>query len=167
MPFTHQSCNLFPTQVGNQLISFDMTICVNLPYIIWLLLLLLWPSRSPRGRKFPIRLNLVLQDASSFTKVGNRLSTTFQTHSSLQQGALSSPILFNYHLYDLIDELNQQSYKGAKLNDTTMNDLLFADDIMLVTSSPQHLQYPLNICSNWADEWKLHFCPSKSKTLTN
>ena len=38
---------------------------------------------------------------------------------------------------------------------------------MLMTKNKQHLQQLLNICTNWANRWKLKFSPNKSKTLTN
>lgn len=39
----------------------------------------------------------------------NSLSIVFQSHICLQQVALPSPMLFNYYIKDLIDDLNQQT----------------------------------------------------------
>ena len=91
-------------------------------------------------------LNMEYKDTRSCTKVGNCLSTTLKAHHGLQQGALSSPILFNYYINDLIGELNKQKNTGATINTLTMNNLLFADDMMLVKNTPRELQQLLNTC---------------------
>ena len=105
-------------------------------------------------------------NTKSCTRVGNKLSSIYQTHNGLQQGALSSPILFNLYINDLITELNQVQ-AGIHINNLAINNLLFADDIMLIASNKQQLQQLLDICSKWANKWKLKFSASKSKTLTN
>ena len=80
-------------------------------------------------------LNMMYLDKRSCTKVGNRLSSTLKTHRGLQQEALSSLILFNYYINDLIDELNLQQNIGARMNNINVNHLLLTDDIMLVAIS--------------------------------
>ena len=45
-------------------------------------------------------------ETHSIVRVGNRYSTTIKTGRGLHQGAVSSPILFNYYINDLIKQLN-------------------------------------------------------------
>ena len=102
----------------------------------------------------------------SCTRVKATISTTFQTHNGLQQGALSSPILFNYYINGLIDLLNKAT-AGINIGRIKINNLLFADDIMIMTKTKRDLQQLLHLCSAWANKWKLRFSLNKSKTLTN
>ena len=66
---------------------------------------------------------------------------------------------------DLIELMNNAQL-GMNIGRMKMNNLLFADDMMLVTKNKKHLQQLLNIGSDSANEWKLKVSPSKSKTLT-
>ena len=111
-------------------------------------------------------LEAMYNNALLCTRVRSKLSPVFQTFNWLQQGALSSSILFNYYINDLIDLLNN-TRMGINIGRLAMNDLLFADDMMLMTKNKEHLHQLLSICTNWANEWKLKFSPNKSKTLTN
>ena len=102
----------------------------------------------------------------SCTRVKSTPSPTFRTHNGLQQGALSSPILFNFYINDLIGLLNTANV-GINIGRLKINNLLFADDIMIMTKTKRNLQQLLHICKAWANKWKLNFNPNKSKTLTN
>ena len=55
---------------------------------------------------------------------------------------------------------------GANIRNLNMTNLLFADDIVLTAKRKDTLQTLLDICSNWADKWKLEFSQKKCKTLT-
>ena len=106
------------------------------------------------------------KSTNSITRINKTISPTFSTHNGLQQGALSSPILFNYYINDLIDELNKIE-KGANINNLKITNLLFADDIVLTTRDKQTLQRLLDVCTNWANKWKLQFSHKKSKILAS
>ena len=50
-----------------------------------------------------VQLMQTIYDSTwSCTRIKSTLSSTFNTQNGLQQGALSSPILFNYYINDLI-----------------------------------------------------------------
>ena len=105
------------------------------------------------------------KDTKSVTRIHNKLSPLYNTYSGLQQGALSSPILFNYFINDLIKELNQRT-GGAEIRNLRITNLPFADDIVLTAKDKGTLQKLLDTCSNWANKWKLQFSQKKCKTLT-
>ena len=111
-------------------------------------------------------LQAMYDNTWSCTRIKSTLSPIYKTYNGLQQGALSSPILFNYYINDLITQLNKVN-AGTHVGNLHINNLLFADDIMLMANSKTKLQQLLNICSDWANTWQLKFSPSKSKTLTN
>ena len=48
-----------------------------------------------------------------------------------------------------------------------VNNALFAENIMTTTKTKTHLKGLLNICSNWANKWKLNVSHNASKTFTN
>ena len=111
-------------------------------------------------------IELMYEDTWTLTRANHKLSPCGQTTRGLHQGALSSPILFNYFINDLITKLNKET-QGTKLGNLTINNLFFADDILLTTTNKEHLQKLLNICGEWAKEWGLDFSDTKSQTITN
>ncbi|MCP4141338.1 MAG: hypothetical protein GY755_13825 [Chloroflexi bacterium] len=102
----------------------------------------------------------------STVRINNKLSPKIQTHKGLFQGALSSPILFNFFINSLIKELNKTKI-GLKINNVNISSLMFADDIYLNANNPEKLQTLLKICANWANKHKLTFSKKKSETLSN
>ena len=110
-------------------------------------------------------IKAMYKDTRSITRINDTISPIFKTHNGLQQGALSSPILFNFYINDLIINLNKHTI-GTKIGQHKINNLLFADDICLTTTNKEDLQILLDECTRWAKKWKLQFSPDKSKTLT-
>eukprot|EP01083_Nonionella_stella_P010353 29489_1 len=105
-------------------------------------------------------------DTWSVSEINHRMSAPIQTHRGLQQGALSSPILFNYFINHLIKQLNDTGI-GTDVCGVTISSLFYADDIYLNAKTEHDLTQLLNICTNYANRWNLAFSKDKSRTLSN
>ena len=102
----------------------------------------------------------------SAIKTTSKIGRSFLTTGGLLQGALSSPLLFNLYINGLAERLNNTSI-GYNIPNIPfkLNNLLFADDIVLVAPTHKHLENLLKICLEYAKEWKLTFNPLKSKII--
>ena len=96
--------------------------------------------------------------------VDNCLSGDFELNSGVLQGSKLGPILFLVFINDLLIDL-QQSGLGANIGDILITCLGFADDIVLVSESPENLQILINKCETWAKENGMEFNTKKCKVM--
>ena len=85
----------------------------------------------------------LFMNCSSTIAVNGALSSPTPKTNGLFQGSLLSPDLFNWYINDLASALNVGSAPGLP------NCLLFADDILLQTSSIEHGQQMLDDTQAW------------------
>ena len=84
------------------------------------------------------------------------LSPEFMINCGVLQGSKLGPILFNLFINDLLEDLNRSNL-GAFIGPLHFAALGFADDIVLISDSPNKLQQLLDICSVWAVRNKMSF----------
>ena len=96
--------------------------------------------------------------------VDNCLTADFELNSGVLQGSKLGPILFLIYINDLLINL-QKSDLAAKIGDILISCLGFADDIVLVSESPENLQMLINKCESWAQENKMIFNTSRCKVM--
>ena len=83
----------------------------------------------------------------------------------VKQGCNLSPVLFNLYMADLSHKLNTEE-KQVKLGNTSINHLIFADDLILITDGPQkEMNHLIKVTSEYCDNWKLEIAPTKTKIL--
>ena len=101
--------------------------------------------------------------------INNKMSAPIKTHRGVQQGAISSPILFNIFINDLLIRLKKLPY-GCWIGKTNeglkINNLAYADDLAVCANTKVGLQHLLDTCTDWANDWGLEFNTTKSNTLT-
>ena len=80
------------------------------------------------------------------------------------QGSILSPILFNVYINDLPKALRER-HGGLNISGTKINSLLYADDIVLVTSPAQQLQNMLGTCERVSRDHRYEFAPEKCEVV--
>ena len=84
-----------------------------------------------------------LYNKTSFrVKLKGQCSDLIHESIGVNQGGNASPILFKKYLQDLIDYLN--AYTGVCTSNEILHHILWADDLILVSTLPKHAQVQLN-----------------------
>ena len=85
-------------------------------------------------------------------KLKDCLSDPFSITIGLRQGCNLSPYLFNMYVNDLPNLLGKANCNPVLLDNTKINILMYADDMLLLSYSEHGLQRALNIlqiyCTN-------------------
>ena len=94
---------------------------------------------------------------------GNR-TDWFSTELGVRQGDCLSPTLFSVYINDLVHEL-KSSNLGIKIDENSLQALLYADDIVLIADNPIELQLMLDIVHKWCNTWKMKINMKKTKII--
>ena len=105
-------------------------------------------------------------DSSQGTiELGNgSLSELFDISIGVKQGGILSPALFHMYIDDLIFEITNKNL-GAQINQTNVSIIVYADDIILLSSVDAHLQKMLDICGTYSNLWRIKFNAAKSSLM--
>ena len=106
-------------------------------------------------------LRLIYGKTTNQVWFGNTLSTMFETIQGVRQGCVLSPILFALYLNDLEEILPG----GIFLGQTNVKVLLYADDLVLLSDTPDGLQEMIDALFAYCLRWGLTVNMDKSKTL--
>ena len=71
----------------------------------------------------------------------------------------------NIYINDLANEIEDNGCDPVSLNGLKVNLLMYADDILLLSSSAKGLQMALDQVSKFCNEWKLTINFSKTKVM--
>lgn len=91
-------------------------------------------------------------------------SDVYRLESGVRQGGLTSPKLFNLYMNGLIEELNSTNV-GCHIDGVCVNNISYADDMVLLSPSIGALQRLLRICETYAESHGLRYNSSKSEFL--
>ena len=73
---------------------------------------------------------------------------------------------FNLYVNDIFEMINQNNDSNICLNDhVPINALMYADDLILLSESPEGLQKQIDKLSKYCDDWKLNINLKKTKTM--
>ena len=92
------------------------------------------------------------------------LSQGFTVTNGIRQGGVLSPYLYNA----FVDELSERLTKlgvGCLIDGKIINHLFYADDSVLVAPSPTALQYLIDACSRYAEEYEITYNCTKTKCM--
>ena len=98
-------------------------------------------------------------------KFQNGTSQEFISTCGVKQGDVLSPTLFNLYINGLIKDLSNVTNDPLMIGDTSINCLLYADDIILLSHSEEGLQKSLNTLDHFCSSWKLEVNEQKSKIM--
>ena len=98
-------------------------------------------------------------------KVNDNISQTFPINIGLRQGCNLSPTLFNLYINDLPNILVKGECYPVSLNSHNINLLMYADDIVLLSTSKRGLQKALNILEIYCQKWQLVVNIKKTRVM--
>lgn len=97
-------------------------------------------------------------------KWGNTNSEEYFLKCGVRQGGLTSPRLFNLFVNNLIDELSSM-HTGCRIDNVSVNNLSYADDMVLLSPSIGGLRKLLEVCQTYAVRHGLRYNENKSEFL--
>ena len=97
-------------------------------------------------------------------KVHGGFTDPIQSLLGLKQGCVLSTLLFNLFIHD-IKTIIYESCDSVQIHTNQINHLLYADDLILISSTAEGLQNCLNQLSDYCLKWDLRVNISKSKVI--
>lgn len=100
-------------------------------------------------------------------KLSSGITNFFPCNIGVKQGDCLSPILFDCFIDDICNYLVSDTNDGFKIDDTTyINSLLYADDLVIFSTSYDEMQKSLTKLQNYCSNWKLQVNVKKSKMMS-
>ena len=75
----------------------------------------------------------------SCVRLGNQLSHGFSILKGVSKGDILSPLLFNLFVNDMVQEFHQNDADAPTLETLATACLLYADDLVLISTTPEGL----------------------------
>ena len=104
-------------------------------------------------------------DISSAVVANNVTSDWVPVLRGLRQGGCLSSLLYLAFFNDLLDTLSHNKNGAYVNNQLPSGNPALADDLTLVSTSPEGLQSLLSTCHNYSRQWKFEFNATKSKVV--
>ncbi len=104
------------------------------------------------------------QDVKASVVTNGEPGPLFDVHQSVRQGSVLGSWLYLVYINELLQTLENSRY-GIAIQDIECASPTQADDIALVSLSPQNLQEMLTICGSYSRKWRFHFNTSKTKVM--
>ena len=109
-------------------------------------------------------LRCLFDGAEIAVRIGGQMTRKIPMGSGLLQGSLLSPIFFNVFIDSLLRILRRR-HPSFLLGNSRVSSLLYADDIVLVSSSEENLQSMLDTCEQHSIDHGYVFSPSKCEII--
>ena len=116
------------------------------------------------GDTFLNNLKAMYKSVKYCVKVANGYTDPISSDRGLKQGCVLSPILFNLFIDD-INNIFDQNCAPLSLMDVELYHLLYTDDLILMSSSPEGLQNSLNALGTYCQAWELTVNIKKRKVM--
>ncbi len=113
---------------------------------------------------FILAFNLYNQNKSA-VKIGQQRTDYFSQQRGVRQDCCLSPTLFNIYINELADLLDQSDSPGLQLFHTEVKYLLYADDLLILSKTPEGLQNNLDILTKHYHDWTLEVNIQKTKIM--
>ena len=91
------------------------------------------------------------EDTCYRIKFSNGISDEFPSTCGVKRGNVLSPLLFNLLINDLVKTLDSTECDPTVIGDLSINFLLCADDISLLSNSEEGLQKSLNCLNDFCN----------------
>ncbi|XP_045455984.1 uncharacterized protein LOC123665768 [Melitaea cinxia] len=100
----------------------------------------------------------------NYVKWGETLSDTYRLDCGVRQGGITSPKLFNLYVNELIVGLSSRRV-GCWIDGICLNNLSYADDMVLLGPSAGSIRTLLKICEEYAVQHGLTYNVNKSEYM--
>lgn len=117
------------------------------------------------GGKFYTVIKQMLISTKANVKLPHLVTDYFAMTLGIKQGDPISPTLFNIFLDDLVPCILNSNGDHPSLNNTVIPLLMYADDVVLISESPEGLQLSLNALNNYCKTWRLNVNLKKTKIV--
>ena len=118
------------------------------------------------GGKFYDLIKTLYSKTKCTIKHGFQRSKCFDYSNGVRQGCILSPMLFNLYLNEIPFLLDKQDTDPLLLPDgLSLNCLLYADDLVLISSSANGLQNALSAFSQFCRDWRMTINTKKPKAI--
>jgi hypothetical protein len=104
------------------------------------------------------------RNQSNCIRWAGECSDAFKMECGVRQGGLTSPKLFNLYINGLIEELCR-AHVGCHLGNICVNNISYADDMVLLAPSVGALRKLLNICEKYTSSHGLLYNIKKSQYM--
>ena len=98
-------------------------------------------------------------------KINGRGTKYFKYKKGVQQGNPLSPLLFNLFINDIFKAVKNDA-RVTLDGQNYFNALMYADDLIIIATSPEELQRSLDGLSEYCEKWKLNVNVKKTKCMT-
>ena len=116
------------------------------------------------GHKFYNIIKNMYSKSVACVKVDDNITTFFPIQLGVRQGDTLSPTIFKMFINDLPSYL-QNCMDNVTLNSKPIECLMYADDIVLFSTSPEGLQQKLNMLEKYCDDWGIRLNVNKTKVI--
>ena len=115
--------------------------------------------------KFLKIIEAMLNNVTQIPKTNGCFLSPILTTQRLKQGDNLNPILFDIFFDDIEDIFDENCDPVSLSDDLSINHLLYADDMALLSLSSEGLQYSLNKLYTYCNKWKLEVSTVKTKVM--
>ena len=117
------------------------------------------------GGNFYSVLKSMYQNSKVRVITDEGLSDAIAARKGVRQGDSISPFLFNTYVNDLPELFLEEECKAPKLLNETVPALLYADDLVILSTTSSGIQHSLNKLHSYCDQWKLEVNMKKSNIM--
>ena len=111
-------------------------------------------------------LRKLYQNQEAAIRVESELSEWLNIKKGVRQLCPISPVCFNFSLEEALRRtVDEISWVGMRISGKYLNNLRFADDVILITTSPERLQVLIDEVDRDSNEFKLQISTSKPKIM--
>ena len=111
-------------------------------------------------------LQNIYKNSECSVRLNGKLTQFFAYEKGVIQGNPISPILFNIYVNDLFEELAEANKTPVSLDgSSSIHALMFADDLIILSTSAKGLQDSLDRLNEYCNEWDLKVNFGKTKCI--
>ncbi|XP_026323656.1 uncharacterized protein LOC113232950 [Hyposmocoma kahamanoa] len=92
------------------------------------------------------------------------VSEAYGLECGVRQGGITSPTIFNLYINGLIEELSGTNV-GCSIDGKLINNISYADDMVLLCPSVSAVRKLLNVCERYAEAHGLRYNATKSEVM--